>query len=97
MLPHEVAFALAVNPSEMDRALALDEPNDLRDRVFGRDRDHHVDVIDHQMPLQDFTFLLPRQPLEYFAQMRPQPDIERLSPELRDEHDVIFAVPSRVT
>ena len=38
VLPHEIAFALSINPGHVDRALALDETHHLRHRVFRRDR-----------------------------------------------------------
>ena len=38
MLPHEIAFALSINPSHVDRALALDKTYHLRHRIFRRDR-----------------------------------------------------------
>ena len=34
VLPHEVALALAINPSQMNRTLALEEAYHLRHRVF---------------------------------------------------------------
>src|SRR5258707_3131086 len=49
-LPDEVALPLPVHPRQMNRALPLDVTDDLRDRVLGRDRNHHVHVIGHQMP-----------------------------------------------
>src|SRR5271165_4923569 len=51
--PDEASVALAIDPSQMDRALALDIPHDLADRVLGRDRQHHVNVVGQQMPLFD--------------------------------------------
>jgi hypothetical protein len=53
----------------MDRALALDVPHDLGDGVFGRNRDHHVHVIGHQMPLLDLAPLLHRKPAKDFPEM----------------------------
>ena len=48
-----------------DRTLALDEADDLRDGVFWRDRNQHMDMIGHQMPLLDPAFATPRQIVEY--------------------------------
>jgi len=44
VLPDEIAFALSINPSHVDRALALDEAYHLRHRVFRRDQKQHVHV-----------------------------------------------------
>jgi len=35
VLPHEVALPLPIDPCQMNRALALDEPNHLRHAYFG--------------------------------------------------------------
>jgi len=45
VLPYEVALIFSVYPRQMDRTLALNKPDHLRDRVFRRDRDQHVHVI----------------------------------------------------
>jgi hypothetical protein len=42
----------------MDRTLALDKSDHLRDRVFWWNRDHHVNVIQHEMAFFDSAFLL---------------------------------------
>jgi|SRR5215471_14537874 len=58
VLPYEVAPSLAVGPSQVDRTLAFDIADHLCDRVFRWDRDHHVDMIGHEMALLDPAFLL---------------------------------------
>ena len=70
-LSDEIAFALSINPSHVDRALALDVPDDLRHRMFRRDRQQHVHVIGHQVPFFDLRLLLERKPAENLAQMTP--------------------------
>ena len=45
MLPDEVTLALSVHPHQMDRALALDLPHNLRYRVLRRYRLHYVHMI----------------------------------------------------
>jgi hypothetical protein len=72
MLAHEVAFALSIDPRQVDRALALDEPDDLRHRIFRRNRQQHVDMVGHQMPFLDFRFFLQRELPEYLAQIPAQ-------------------------
>jgi hypothetical protein len=53
-------------------------------------------VIGHQVPFLDLGFLLLRQLVEHFTQVPAQLQIERLPSTLRDEHHVVFAVPSGV-
>jgi hypothetical protein len=48
-----------------NRTLALDEADHLRNRVFRRDRDHHVDMIWHEVALLDPAFLLQSQLAEH--------------------------------
>jgi hypothetical protein len=56
-----------------------------------------VDVIDHQMTLFDPAFLLFSQPMEHFPKIAPDLTEDHLPPALRDEDDVVFALPLRVT
>src|SRR5574338_138078 len=68
VLPHEVALALPIHPRQMDRALALDEADHLRNRVLRRDRDHHVHVVGHQVAAhRDLAQLDEKLYLEVFA------------------------------
>ena len=57
----------------MDRTLALDKSDHLRDRIFWWNRNHHVNVIQHEMAFLDSAFLLQRQLAEDIAEMRSQP------------------------
>lgn len=50
VLTEKVALALAVDPRDVDRALSLDVANDLRNRVFWRYRDEHVNMIGIRWP-----------------------------------------------
>ena len=69
VLPHEIAFALSINPGHVDRALALDETHHLRHRVSSAGsiaacaRDRASDALLRP------SFLLKRKPAEHFAQM----------------------------
>src|SRR6202790_220925 len=80
----------------MDRTLALDKPNHLRDRVCRWNRDHHVNVIRHQMAFFNLAFLLQRQLAEDLAEMPSQFPVKRLSAALGNEHNMIFALPLAV-
>jgi len=97
VLPYEVALPLAVDPSQVDSALALDVPNHLRNRILWRDRNHHMDVIRHQMAFLDPARLLHRQSAEHFPKMMPQLAVKRLPAALGNEHHMIFALPFAVT
>jgi hypothetical protein len=71
-----------MDPSQVNRALALDVSDHLRHRVFWWDRDHHVNMIDQQMSLLDPAFFLPGQLLEHLAEVLTQFHVQRLSPAL---------------
>jgi hypothetical protein len=96
VLPDEVPPTLSVDPRQMDRALPLDEPDHLRHRVIGRDRDQHMHVIRQQVPFLDPTLFLLRQLPEHLPQVLPQPAIQRPPAAFRYEHHVVLAVPHRV-
>jgi hypothetical protein len=78
VLPYEVALSLAIDPSQVDRALSLNVANHLRHRIFRRNRDHHVQVVGHQMTLLNPTFPLRSQPAEYLSKVPAQLPIQRL-------------------
>ena len=74
----------------------LDIPNYLRHRVFRGYRNHHVHVIRHQVPFLYPAFLLLRQLAKHLSKVLPQLHVQRLSPALRNEYHVVFALPFRV-
>src|SRR5260370_14696866 len=80
----------------MDGTLTLDKTYHLRDRVFWWNRNHHVNVIQHEMAFFNSAFLLQRQLAEDIAEMRSQLPVQGLSPALGNEHNVIFALPLAV-
>src|SRR6185503_7677152 len=93
VLPDEVALPFPVDTGEMDGALALDEPDHLRHRILRWDRDQHVHVIGHQVPFLDLRLLLRGQLAEHLAEVPAKLQVQRLCSTLRDEDDVVFAVP----
>jgi hypothetical protein len=93
VLTYEIPLPLSVHPRQMDRALALDKSNHLRDRVLGRYRNHHMHMIRPQMSFFYLTLLLLCQPSEYFPQMPPQFLVQRLPAAFRDENYMVFALP----
>ena len=64
------------------------KPDHVRHRVLRRDRQHHMNVVRHQMPFLDLRFLLRRELVEHLAQMAAQLLIQRLPAALRNENDV---------
>src|SRR5258705_8497774 len=83
-------------PVQISGTSSLDKSDHLRDRIFWWNRDHHVNVIQHEMAFFDSAFLLQRQLAEDIAEMRSQLPVQGLSPALGNEHNVIFALPLAV-
>ena len=77
----------------MNRTLAFDEPNHLRNWVLGRYRDHHVNMIWRQVALFYAVAFLLRQTSKHLTQVLAQFRIQHLSPILRYKDDVVLAVP----
>ena len=69
---------------------------DLGHRVLGRDADHHVNMIQQQLSLLDFTFTLSCQVVEHVAEMFTDFPKQPLPAIFRNEHNVVHAVPFRV-
>src|SRR5262249_13891954 len=86
VLTYEVALSLPVNPGQMDRAFALNEPDHLRYRLLRRNRDHHVHMIRHQVPFFDLRLLLSRELVEHVAEIPAKLQIQRLPSTFRDEY-----------
>ena len=96
MLAYEIAFAFPLDPSQMDCAFALDEPDNLRHFILGRDRNHHVHVIGHQMPFLDLRLFLCGKLVKHLSEVAAKFPVQRFAPPFRNKDDVIFAVPSCV-
>ena len=80
----------------MDRALALDETDHLRNRIFRWDGNHHVNVVGHQVPLFDSALLLLRQFPKHLSEVPSQLRVKRLPPAFWNEYNMIFALPLAV-
>src|SRR5271154_4818407 len=63
-LTDKPTLALAINSRKMDRTFAFDVPHHLTDRVFRRNRQQHMDMIGHQVPLPRRDFLAVRPVVE---------------------------------
>jgi hypothetical protein len=60
---------LAAQSGYGDGALPFQKPDHRGHRVLGRNRDTHMDLIRHQMSIQNFAFFLPGQCVEDFSQV----------------------------
>src|SRR5882757_9096107 len=89
-LTDEISPVFSIHPRQMYGAPSFDEANHLRNGILRRDRDHHVNMIGHQMSLLDPALLLLGQPTEYLPKILPQLDVQRLSSALRNENNVVF-------
>jgi hypothetical protein len=92
----EVTLPLSVATRDIDRALSLDVPDHLCDRVLRWDLDQHVDVIGHQMPFHDPTVPLSRQLMHDISQILSDLAENDFLPVLRDEHDMKLTFPTTV-
>jgi hypothetical protein len=95
-LTDKIPPVFPIHTRQVYGALSLDEADHLRNGVLGRDRDHHVNVIGHQMSLLDPALLLLSQPTEYLSKVLPQLDIQRLSSAFGNENNVVFTLPFAV-
>ena len=93
VLSHKIALLLPIDAGQMDRTLALDKADNLRDSVLWWDRDHHMHMIRHEMTFLDAALLLYGQLAEHLAQVTSQLHIQRLPAALGNEHHLVFAVP----
>ena len=96
-LTDESALSLAIDPSKMDRALAFDIPDHLADRIFWRNRQQHVNMVRHQMPLLDPALALLSKLPKHRPKIFLQFAIQHLPAVFRNEDDVIFALSLGVT
>ena len=54
----EIALSLAERPGDVDSALALDEPHDLRHRIFWRDLHYQMHMIGLYIQFRHFDLVL---------------------------------------
>ena len=77
-------------------ALALQVAHEARDAELRRDADQHVDVVRHEVPLDDLHPLPHAQPPEDLPQVLAVSVVDRPPSILWREHDVVLAQPFRV-
>jgi len=90
MLAREVSL-LAAQSGYGDCALPFEKPDHRSHRVFGGNRDTHMHVIRHQMPLQNLALFLPGQSVEDFPHVLTRLSKQHLAPPIGYEHDMVFA------
>src|SRR5215831_7063829 len=93
VLTREVALLAPKLPGDGNRTLPFQEANHLRHRHFGGNGDTHMNMIRHDMPLDDLTLFLARQRMEDRPQLPTNLSIQLATASLGDKHDVILAIP----
>ena len=97
--PKVIAFVAAlagVFVGNVNCRLALQETDDVRHRVFRRDRYQHVHVVGHQVPFPDLATLLSSKSMQKITQFTPNVPVKALRSVLTREDHMVFAVPRRV-
>lgn len=97
MLPLIVLLSSFYPSWYLDRTLPLDVTYYLHDRILRRDTHQYMHLVSMQMPFFHFTFFLTRKLSQYFSQILPYLAIDQLTPVLRYPHQVILAIPSRMS
>lgn len=97
MLTNKVSSSFSVNSRYIDRTFTLDESNHLKNSLFRRNADQHVNMIHHQMPFLYSALLLFRQLVKHLPQVRLWLAIQHLPSTLRDKHHMVLTLPPRVT
>jgi hypothetical protein len=82
-LPHSRAMAIAL----------FQKPDHRRDRMLRRNRDAHMHMVWHQVPLDNLALLLPSQRMDNRAQLLPRLAEDGFPPAFGYEHNMILAVP----
>ena len=92
-VPREIARLALDILTDPDRTLALHEADYLRHGIFRRNRNQHVDMIGHQMPLLYLALAAPRQIVEHVAEPFLDRAKNRFLPVFRNENHMIFTLP----
>ena len=86
----------AAQPGNGDRALPFQEPDHRSDWMLRGNRDTHVHMVRHEVPLHNLAFFLPGQSVENLSQMSARLPEDRLTPPLGHKHNMVLAVPFRM-
>ena len=85
VLPREVSL-LAAQSGYGDGALPFQEPDHRGHRVLRGNRDTHMDVVRHQMSIQNLALFLPGQSVENFSQVSARLSKQHLASSLGASH-----------
>jgi hypothetical protein len=80
----------------MDSALSFDVLNNLGHSILGRDAQQHVHVIAQHVPLLDHAFALLGELVKHTPHVAPQLPVETATSTLRNEYDMVLALPTGV-
>ena len=84
---------LSGKPCDGNRTLPFQETDHRGDWMLRWNRDAHVDVVRHEVPLHDLAFLLFRQSVEDRAQLAADIPKDCFPPSFGHEYNVVLAVP----
>ena len=85
MLPREVPL-LAAPSGYGDSAVPFQKPDHRSHRVLGGNRDTHMHMVRHQVPLQNLALFLPGQGMEDFSQLPTRLSKQHLASALGASH-----------
>ncbi len=92
MLARKVPL-FAAQPGDGNRALPFQKSDHRCDRMLRGNRDAHVHLVRHQVPLNDLALLLPSQRVKDRAQLPARLAEDGFAPPFRHEHNLVLAVP----
>jgi len=87
---------LAAQPGDCIGTLPLQKLDHRSDRVLGWNRDTHMHMVWHQVSLNNLTLFLLGERMKDRPELLADGAENRFPPSLRDEHNMIFAVPFRM-
>ena len=94
MLAREVSF-LAGQASDSDGTLPFQKSDHRRHRVLRWNRDAHVNMVWHQVPLDDLALLLFSQGMEDCAQLPTRLAKDDLPSSFGHEHNMVLSLTSQ--
>lgn len=94
VLTEEFSFPVRISTRDLNRALPLHEPDDVCHSVLRGNLDEHVNMIRHQVPLDDPTYFLFCLSSQNGSHVPSDLAEARLLPLFRDEDDVVLTLPT---
>ena len=89
----EVPFLAEIVAGHMNSTFALDVPDHLSHRIFGRDGHQHVHMVRHHMAFKHLALSIARQILEYLAKTLAQLAVQCLLAILGNPDRMVFTLP----